>query len=75
MQTTQCRQAFDENNNAIVVDKMSIDLDGSSAVVVGDLVWLKHDAVHFLTTPFIVEHLNGETKTSDTNSHFRQTVQ
>lgn len=57
---TKRRQTFDENNNAIVVvDRMSIDLDGST-VVIGDIVWIKHDAVHFLTTPFIIEHFNGE---------------
>lgn len=56
---TKRRQTLDENNNAIV-DRMSIRLDDSTVVSVGDIVWLKHDAVHFLTTPFIIEHFTGE---------------
>lgn len=61
MRTKGHRQIFDENNNnAIVVDKVSIQLDDSTIVNVGDIVWLKHDAWHFLTTPFIIEHFNSE---------------
>lgn len=66
MRIQQRRGTFDENNNnTIVVDRMSIDLDGSSTVVVvvGDIVWIKQDAVHFLTTPFIIEQFNGEQMT------------
>lgn len=62
MRAKHRRQTLDENNNnAIVVDKVSIQLDDSTAVVnVGDVVWLKHQAKHFLTTPFIIEHFNGK---------------
>lgn len=55
---TKRRQTLDDNNNT-VVDKVSIDLD-SSTVFVGDIVWIKNDAVQYLTTPFIIEHFNGE---------------
>lgn len=51
---------LDENNNAIVVDNVSIRLDDTTIVCVGDIVWLKHNAMHFLTTPFIIEHFNSE---------------
>lgn len=55
------RQTVDENNNAIEVDKVSIRLDDDLSIVyIGDIVWLKHDAKHFLTTPFIIVHFNSE---------------
>lgn len=61
---TKRRQTVDENNNAIDVDNASIRLDDDSTVVrVGDIVWLNQNgAMHFLTTPFIIEHFNGEQK-------------
>lgn len=60
--STKRRQTLDENNNnAIVDDEESIQLDDSTvAVDVGDIVWLNHDAIHFLTTPFIIEHFDSK---------------
>lgn len=60
MRTKHRRQTLDENNNnAIVVDAVSIQLDDTTvAVNVGDVVWLKQQATHFLTTPFIIVHFN-----------------
>lgn len=66
MRTKHRRQTLDENNNnAIVADRESIELDDATVVVnVGDVVWLKHDAKNFLTTPFIIEHFNSEQMTT-----------
>lgn len=61
------RQVSDENNNnATVVDNVSIQLDNATVVVgVGDIVWLKTDVQYFLTTPFIIEHFNSEQMTTE----------